>query len=101
MAEPQAPLKTSPARGWSAYQWGIVLLLLFGLVLSAIDKVNLAVTGPYWIKHHLFTAPQVGLLQAILGWSLTFFLLIAGRRQLGRRVCAPHHRPFAGQDAFV
>lgn len=78
MAEPQAPLKPSPARGWSAYQWGIVLLLLFGLVLSAIDKVNLAVTGPYWIKHHLFTAPQVGLLQAILGWSLTFFLLIAG-----------------------
>lgn len=64
--------------GWSVYQWAIVLLLLAALVISAIDRVNISIVGSYWVKHHIISSAQFGLLQSIFSWSLTLFLLVAG-----------------------
>lgn len=63
---------------WTRYQWAIVLMLLFALVISSIDRVNMSSAAPYWIKHHIMTPTQTGLLQSIFGWSITFFLLFVG-----------------------
>ncbi len=69
---------TSTKSGWSLYQWGIVLMLLAALVISAIDRVNIAIAGSYWVKHHMMKPANLGLVQSIFGWSLTAFLLLAG-----------------------
>ncbi|WP_029421390.1 MFS transporter [Alicyclobacillus macrosporangiidus] len=66
------------ASGWSWYQWAIVLMLLAALVVSAIDRVNISIVGSYWVKHHLMTPGQLGLLQSVFSWCLTLSLLIAG-----------------------
>jgi ACS family D-galactonate transporter-like MFS transporter len=63
---------------WSAYQWGIVLLLLLGLILSAVDRVNISVAIPYWIKNKVMTPTEAGILQSIFGWSIIVFLLFVG-----------------------
>ncbi|WCK52344.1 MFS transporter [Aneurinibacillus sp. Ricciae_BoGa-3] len=63
---------------WTPYQWSIVLLLLLGLILSAVDRVNISVTISYWIKNKTMTAAEAGLIQSIFGWSIIFFLLFAG-----------------------
>lgn len=63
---------------WSLYQSIIILLLLAALVVSAIDRVNISISGTYWIKHHLMSASKFGLVQSIFSWSLTLFLLAAG-----------------------
>jgi MFS family permease len=60
------------------YQWSIVMLLLFALLISAIDRVNISVTIPYWIKNHYITATEAGLLQSIFGWAIIVALLAAG-----------------------
>ena len=71
--------KSTPTKsGWSLYQWGIVLMLLAALVISAIDRVNIAIAGSYWVKHHMMKPANLGLVQSIFGWSLTAFLLLAG-----------------------
>ncbi|WP_083521228.1 MFS transporter [Alicyclobacillus kakegawensis] len=63
---------------WSVYEWAVVLMLLAALVISAIDRVNISIVGAYWVKHHIITSQQLGLLQSIFSWSLTLFLLAAG-----------------------
>jgi MFS transporter, ACS family, D-galactonate transporter len=69
---------TSTKSSWSLYQWGIVLMLLAALVISAIDRVNIAIAGSYWVKHHMMKPSHLGLIQSIFGWSLTASLLLAG-----------------------
>ncbi|MCL6593093.1 MAG: MFS transporter, partial [Alicyclobacillus sp.] len=64
--------------GWSVYQWAIVLMLLAALVISAIERVNISIAGAYWVKNHLLSAAQLGLLQSIFSWCLTLSLLVVG-----------------------
>ncbi|MDQ0189060.1 MFS transporter [Alicyclobacillus cycloheptanicus] len=71
-------VEQEPKSRWSVYQWAIVLMLLAALVISAIDRVNISITGSYWVKHHEMSSGQLGLIQSIFSWSLTLFLLVAG-----------------------
>jgi MFS transporter, ACS family, D-galactonate transporter len=63
---------------WTPYQWSIVLLLLLGLILSAVDRVNISVAIPFWIKNKMMTATEAGLVQSIFGWSIIVCLLFTG-----------------------
>jgi ACS family D-galactonate transporter-like MFS transporter len=70
--------EVSQKNRWSAYQWGIVLLLLFGLILSSVDRVNISVAIPYWIKNKMISPTQAGMLQSIFGWTIIVSLLFVG-----------------------
>jgi ACS family D-galactonate transporter-like MFS transporter len=70
--------ETINGQKFAFYRWSLVVLLLLGLILSAIDRVNISVAIPYWIKNHSITPTQAGWLQSIFGWSIMIGLLAAG-----------------------
>jgi ACS family D-galactonate transporter-like MFS transporter len=70
--------ETIKGNNFAFYRWSLVVLLLLGLILSAIDRVNISVAIPYWIKNHYITPTQAGWLQSIFGWSIMIGLLAIG-----------------------
>ncbi|MBI4886209.1 MAG: MFS transporter [Acidobacteria bacterium] len=60
------------------YRWNILLLLASCQAIAYIDRVNVAVVGPYLITDYGYTAAEVGVLLSIFNWAFTLSLLAAG-----------------------
>lgn len=65
-------------KSWSAYQWVILSLLFLGLGLSQIDRVNVAVVVPLWIKRDHMSKAEAGAILAVADWAYLALLLVAG-----------------------
>lgn len=60
------------------YRWNIVFLLAASQAIAYIDRVNLAVAAPVFIRQYHYNPATVGLLLSMFNWAFTLSLLAAG-----------------------
>jgi ACS family D-galactonate transporter-like MFS transporter len=68
----------SGRKSWTVYQMGIVGVLFLANIFAYMDRVNLSVVLPVWIKQYSLAPAVAGLLASVFNWSLMFCLLFSG-----------------------